>query len=1419
MATRAERIRQGQSAKERVLSGNYNTPTTSTPTNRRTAAINTYTANKEAEKQQQQEIYKAITNPVNLFGLREQADRQAQQQQQARQESKIKQDQVANQLNPLSRMQAGLASLPAPTNTESMIKLNNDPVAKLLQTNTPLGRNLEPKTEYERRQRILEQTDAPAWTKAVPSALNWALYGNPIGNTITRALPSDPNMVMRESTGNKALDKTTDISQMLTSVAVPTGAPLGGGNLAAPYKAADAVMQGTRVGMAAERGLATGLSKIKGINPNTANAMAREVVREGVAGAIQSPAIDLTNDPNRSATELATSAGLGSLLGAGLGGAVPAIAQPIKQYINDRSLTNLIRNADLPIPEQRFISSPSQVPSNGQRVDEYVNSLMNRSGTPARVGTATTLENALERIKPIVTEKMTPPLENQNELARWIQRNLNLDDLSLNEIRKMNYYEMSSLATDIKNSLNLEGVVRETASELGIDWDRLMNPSQRNITADSLQRGRDAMRMREVAGLDPLVRNETAIGRNIQNNAVTPASTELPVVDPNAQPILRPSQFQDNTGLGITPFGNRTKPYDSLSTDTRSQLTTRQVKEPKTVSKEIDKLYTALVDDFHPLNKQDKILDRIMGDELPASERTHTLALNSRGADVVSKQIITDGLVNSNGEVVGESLKDILKGLPKQEGTKYKNIYVDFEDYLLNKHAITRDARGEKVFRDSLQWTPEFGQQKVNEYEAMFPEFKETADRLYQFNKDMVQTWLVDEGIITQAQADAWYKANPYYVPNKRYFTELEKGSSGITKSKRGVGNQSNPVKGYNRGGGQQKIISPLEATIENVDAFVKTAKRNKVMQQYVKNIESHPEAFSDWAEIVNKPKGQVDDVTKMISEGQSIDDILGQFADDFDAGFQKTKLDRDNIIRVLVDGNPVHVKIKDQPLLNAITAMGPEQGNALLDAVGGLTNMMKNLTTGSNPVFSLTRNVFRDIPQAYIASKSTSNPLKFATDLITASYETLFRKDAYKEFINIGGGHSSPIAANRNLMAQSKGAILPSNPFKGALPKAYRGYENFLNVMETAPRLAEFKRTANMSGDLQKALHAAQDVTTNFKRRGTLTRSIDKVFPYFNAAIQGLDQVARVYKDNPVKALTKTALALSLPAMALYAINYNNPDYQKLSDRTKDNFFNIPIGDGKFIKIAKPQEQGTIFTALPERLMRLFYEQDPEAFKGFADQLRTTIIPPGISGLLNGEDVISGVLNDTIFGAAVQTVANKSWNGAPIVPANLERLSPEFQSDAKTSSLAKSIGETIGYSPKKIDYLLKQYTGVFGQLGLPLLSSGGDLGYSLQSQMVADSVFSNDISTQFYENKEKLDQAYNDRELKKLPDWYSDLLRKRLNKLSKNMSSVRKEIRDVQSNQLMSNATKRDRLRELQEKINSYAETGNELADKYMKK
>src|SRR5690606_20390765 len=125
-------------------------------------------------------------------------------------------------------------------------------------------------------------------------------------------------------------------------------------------------------------------------------------------------------------------------------------------------------------------------------------------------------------------------------------------------------------------------------------------------------------------------------------------------------------------------------------------------KEFPSVKGAMDKAYIDTVDDLFALKRADDIASQAKGRSLNPSESAYDLAMQSRGSAQMARQILTDKMVDTSGNVVGEGLKDVLTQVGR------KNIR-QFEDYLINRHAITRFARGEKVFPDSMNWTPEVG--------------------------------------------------------------------------------------------------------------------------------------------------------------------------------------------------------------------------------------------------------------------------------------------------------------------------------------------------------------------------------------------------------------------------------------------------------------------------------------------------------------------------------------------------------------------------------------------------------------------------------------------------------------------------------------------------------------------------------------
>lgn len=978
------------------------------------------------------------------------------------------------------------------------------------------------------------------------------------------------------------------------------------------------------------------------------------------------------------------------------------------------------------------------------------------------------------------------------------------------------------------------------------------------ITPDLVSRARETQRMRDVAGVPSLVRTSAdrypggTIARtagaqttpkiegrldarispsslNVEPPRITEAveqprlqsqipdvaerpSTEFPTRQPLAEGLETLRTQLEPEPLGISPFAREQEYGFRDPSDTRGHIVTKTKKDPLSTPEALDEFYRRSVDNIQRINQFDKYFERMTGQKLSPADRAYMLAMNSRGSDVISHTILTENLVDAQGNYIGKALKDITKQIPK------RNV-VDFEDYLIAKHAETRMARGEKVYAEESGMTLDKVAQKIQEYESRYPEFVKIADEWHDFSNKLGEAWLVDTGIISRETWDAWREANPFWVPMKRFFEDIEKPRLG--GAKRGFAGQSSPVKSYSKDGSERKIISPLESMIEYVDQFVKTAKRNEVMQTIIRNAQRHPEQLADWVEIAPirdaAKKTSLDDINSILQKDgvdgllERLDEINLEFTKPVE-GFKEGQ--KGNILTALVDGEPVQIKVHDPAFLEALTNLTPQGRSKVIEATRKVTAVMKVLTTGINPVFSLTRNIFYDIPQAFVFSKTTNNPIRFAWDLMDGVISTFGNRPLYQAYKAMGGGHSSSVAADRNLLAQSRRALLPQKERFDLLKKAFSGMENIANIIESAPRLGEFKRITRAGGNTYesriKGLFEAQDVTVNFKRHGDLTREADAIFPYLNAAVQGTDKLIRAFKDNPVQAGVKAFTSITIPTLALYALNHDNPDYQKLSNYNKDRFFLFPTKSGKFIKIPKPRELGVIFGALVERSMRLLKEQDPDAFRDFMETVKIAFQPPGlpIDDIVQGNFIDAGanMIRDTIAGPFVDIAMNENFAGAPIVPGYLEGASPRHQYDVNTSEVSKRIGNILNISPKQIDHLIKSYGGFVGQLGIPATTEGASVGDTLIRQVTADPVFSTDATRYFYDLKEEYDTMYQDMRITgEVVEGYNDGARKYLGQVANVMNEITKRLRALDASDLPRDE-KNERKRELTELRNQLA-------------
>lgn len=689
-------------------------------------------------------------------------------------------------------------------------------------------------------------------------------------------------------------------------------------------------------------------------------------------------------------------------------------------------------------------------------------------------------------------------------------------------------------------------------------------------------------------------------------------------------------------------------------------------------------------------------------------------ATNARKVGGVTNYIFNDALVDLKGNKIGDSLKSIAIRIPKEKES-------DFLDYMLHRHNMDRFAEGKPIYPD---YNREASFKIVRKYEEAFPEFEALAKDLDRFLDRFRNIWLGDSGLVPRDVILDWAMKYPNYVPTFRKFTELEKANA-MTGAKSGYVDQVAPVRAVT--GSSRDVINPIASIMHMVNKTVRVATRNRVGQEIVKAVRANPEELKKIAEILPATKAEADEIKRLLNndtvEG-GIDELEKAFVSPY---FMKG----DNIVTVLENGKPVFLKINDKRFLDSIKQMGESNfGNLPLESViRPLTNAFKTVVTQKNPIFAI-KNVMRDIPTSY-AYGSEKNPLKFLKQYGSAVKDIVKNKESYQQYKAVGGQMSGFFSPKD--LTISKDVLMKD---KNIFQKIGDVLETANQATESAPRLAEFKRILEKTGDVQKALYAAGEVTTNFTRGGKQAKAVDAYVPYFNASVQGLDRLLRMMIENPKTFVAKGVASVTLPTLIMEVWNRNvDPQgYNELDRRTKDINFVFPMGNGEFIKIPKSRETGVLFGSLVQRLINLA-EGEPQAFKGFQSTVLTNFAPA------------NPIENNLLSPLTLNLATNKDFAKRPIVPAYMKDLSPMYQYDEKTSEIAKWLGNEAskipglrgGLSPKQIDYIIRSYTGIIGQVGLPLATQNATSRNPVKSAFTSDVAYSNKAVNDFYDNINKL--------------------------------------------------------------------------------
>lgn len=730
-------------------------------------------------------------------------------------------------------------------------------------------------------------------------------------------------------------------------------------------------------------------------------------------------------------------------------------------------------------------------------------------------------------------------------------------------------------------------------------------------------------------------------------------------------------------------------------------------------------------------------------------------------------------------------------------------------------------ARKDKNAAQDKPYTAAESEKILREMDEKNPQLAEWTAQAEGFHDAFMREWVVGSGLMSEEQYERLKAYYPHYVQTYR---APDRWGDGTDTTRRGSVNTGSPTK---QAIGSLKEIIPFEdAEMMQVNSLVKNARRNELFRNIYEFAQAHPEEAASYVRIINTDED-------MNTQPLSFDNLTGDMA-------EAAMSDQGGIytIRALEDGKPITMQVNSAFYAGLQNLFGQDRGASdtfMKKTFGTMTNAFKVFTTGKNPLFFLT-NLPKDFQTAYINTTSSRKTLLTWLADVGATVKHMAANDADWQAFQALGGAGGGFYHNEKGFSRSAADAGKHQIIK----KIWAPIDAVSENTEALWRFNEYRAAVQRYGDTEagraKAIQAAADVTTNFSRTAPATKAAENYCAYLNASVQGLDKIARQVKEHPILTARRAAEIIALPTLLLYLINKDDDDYKNLNNRTKDNYYCIPIGDGDFLKIPKSREYGVAMGALLERFFRLAEgEEAGSAFKGIGEQFMTNLAP-------------SNPVTDNILKTAfIDLPTNRDFAGRSIVPERMEGLSPENQYDYTTSgagmAIAKGWNATLGrvagkISPIQADYLIDSNLGFVGDAIIGATTdpkSPAELAKEMQENPVktvllpvfntvkqkftANPLYQSGVTDAFYDELDAAQRAANDKNLTENLDadivtpeetYYSAL-----NKSSSEISELRKQERTILADKSLSAEEQEEKVRDIRRQIIEIAKNAKEKAQK----
>ena len=722
----------------------------------------------------------------------------------------------------------------------------------------------------------------------------------------------------------------------------------------------------------------------------------------------------------------------------------------------------------------------------------------------------------------------------------------------------------------------------------------------------------------------------------------------------------------------------------------------------------------------------------------------------------IAQSNIETAQTDINGKAIGRSGSSIF------EEAKKLGLENTFDEYLKQWANVDRAKQGKGVANYSAKESYKI----VKEMEAKYPALKRLGNDMWQYYRNARHN-LRDAGIINQDVSDMLGRMYPHYTPYiseniENYFTDEGKLKPKAT------------IKRAKGGAAIGSLLSAEEA-----------------MQRYTKSEFNTIFGNDLFKEIINTSN----DIVQLGGDDRGMQFVN---ADNLYA-------DKDGYyLTAYENGEPITAKISED-MYRTLTRESRNRISDIENTFSAVTKplqaaskLRRNILTSWSPTF-IAKNFIKDFQEGLFNSKYTKDFIKnypsafkeLATNTeLAQQFKSLYGSGLTMGQYDIDANNYNPSGKNRNFL---------------------KGIKNANELIELAPRYAEFKASIDHGASIQEAMYNAREVTTNFSRGGTLAKALNRNgFTFLNSSIQGFDKFIRNFSGENgakgiVNSLAKAAIFGIAPAvfneLAFGSGDDKDEEYEALPDYIKDNYYIIKTGDGNFIRIPKGRVL-SVFGSAARRTIEAM-EGEENAFEGYWNNVQQQI------GINNPEE-------NNIFAPLIQAMggrkldsgqtAGEAWYGGDIIPSRLQKERPEDQYDASIDKLSIWLGQRTGISPYKINYVLDQYTGGIGDIGLPIITpeanSDGSIIAPIKDQFTADTITDNKYVSEFYDTKGKLYTG------SKATD--EDVLKnKYMNSISSEMAKLYAERRDIQADDSLTKQQKYAKSQTIKAEINRLAKEG----------